>query len=171
MRAAASSSAAHRNGAAASASRVLPVARAHQHHAQAEEAEVEPQHQAVSQQQQRRRQRRHVAVVQHRVAHPVAVARCTRARRRDKPSRKPRRSGRGRSDRRLAKEAPTSSGTSPNQAKIDAPGRHRPGQRKRQLQQGGGERRRGPQLPGLPNFQNVRCIQGRVYRIRRAWVQ
>ena len=47
---------------------------AHQRDAEPEEAEVEPQHQAEPDEQQRGSKRRHVAVVHHGVANPVAIA-------------------------------------------------------------------------------------------------
>jgi hypothetical protein len=117
----------------------------------AEEAEVKPQNHAVADEQQCRCHGRHIAVAQHGVANPVAVAHVPQhaAEIADEEA-AAQGAGRGlfglRGAGRRQKRPQQRDEAKPGEDRP--PDGHRPGQRKGQLQHAGGENGRGPQLPG-----------------------
>ena len=144
MRAAASSSATHRNGAAARAQARAAGRTTDQHQAQTEEAKVEAENEAEADKQKGWRASGHVAVVEHGVANPVAVAHV------------PEHAAEVGNQKCAAKRAGMihSGGAEDCPQKRDkakpreyaAPGRHGTGKGKRQLKQYGGKTCRSPQL-------------------------
>ncbi len=133
-----------------------------QHKPQPKNSEVKPEHQTESQRQQLRRKKRHVAVMHHRVANPVAVAHV--------PQHAAKVGNKERAAKRMPlarfhvrKRVPHPRGVlvfvarvgeqrpyqrhQRNPRKHRSPRRHRPGERERQLEQAGGKSRRGPRSP------------------------
>ena len=145
MREAASSSAVHTTGAAASASRALPVARCTSAIASPNNPKYSPSTRLNPSSSSVGATGRHIPVVHHRVANPIAVAaipehsaeirqqKCAAQRTRRFP--------------RVHRQHRPEQRYKPEPRKDTAPRRHRSCQRKRQFQQARRQTRRSPQLP------------------------